>query len=679
MKSFNPCIAIGILAIAFACSPLKQGNKSFEAGEYSTAIHQYKKAVKKDDPISNYKLAEAYRHSNKLKKAEPYYKAAIDNGIEEEQAYYYYALALKTNKKEEEAKKVLEDYLANQGEQEEVVIWAQRELDNLNRMDEVRSKVSYFRVKNLETLNTPFAEYSPVYNNGFLYFTSNRDGGKTYKGTGTPFTDIYRVRTRGAKVDMETLQPLDEIINDPNINEGSITMSENGRTYIFAKANSGKANGTEDVNLYFTRYRNGRWSTPRPISVNQRDAWDSTPALSPDGTTLYFSSNRGGGYGGLDIYTATLNRRGRWVDVRNMGPEINTPGNEIFPYVGGTGVLYFSSDGHPGFGGLDLFEATRNSGKVVMENLGQPMNSAGDDFGLFLFNPSRGFFTSNRKGGMGDDDIYTFVNDDPNLKIVNYYLTGTTLTPNQTGELEPLPNTKVVLVDEEDGIIAEVFTEADGKYRFRVYPEENYYLIAEKENYFTTRIDFTTVGKSLDKSKLEEMITNVEFQQDLPLNQIVIEKPIVLNNIYYDLDKADIKPEAAKELDKLVTIMKDNPEITIELSSHTDARADHDYNMNLSQRRAESAVKYIISNGIESKRLVAKGYGETKLIIENADTELEHQQNRRTEFKVIKYNVVHEEEEDGDFEFGDEDDQTEEEDYDDTDRFFSDLDEDTEN
>ncbi|MCV9387964.1 OmpA family protein [Reichenbachiella ulvae] len=678
MKSINPRIAIGLVALFVACSPLKQGNKSFEAGEYSTAIHQYKRALKKDDPVSNYKLAEAYRHSNKIKKAEPYYKAAIDNGIEEEQAYYYYAQALKSNKKEEEAKKVLEDYLANKGEQEEVVLWAQRELDNLNRMEEVRSKVSYFRVKNLDDINTEFAEYSPVYNNGYLYFTSNRDGGKTYKGTGTPFTDIYRVRTRGAKVDIETLQPLDEIINDPNINEGSITMSENGRTYIFAKANSGKANGTEEVNLYFTRYRNGRWSEPRPISVNKREAWDSTPALSPDGTTLYFSSNREGGYGGLDIYTATLNRRGRWVDVRNMGPEINTPGNEIFPYVGGTGVLYFSSDGHPGFGGLDLFEATRNSGKVVMENLGQPMNSAGDDFGLFLFNPSRGFFTSNRKGGKGDDDIYTFVNDDPNLKIVNYYLTGTTLTPNQTGELEPLPNTKVVLVDEEDGIIAEVFTEADGKYRFRVFPEENYNLIAEKENYFTTRIDFSTIGKSLDKKKLEEMVTNVEFQQDLPLNQIVIEKPIVLNNIYYDLDKADIKPEAAKELDKLVTIMKDNPEITIELSSHTDARADHDYNMNLSQRRAESAVKYIISNGIESKRLVAKGYGETKLIIEDAETEIEHQQNRRTEFKVTKYNVVHEEEEEGDFEFGEEDKESKE-DYDDTDRFFSDLDEDTEN
>ncbi|SHJ93987.1 WD40-like Beta Propeller Repeat [Reichenbachiella agariperforans] len=674
MKKIDRYISIlswlAALAIV-SCSPLKKANKSFEAGEFSTAIHQYKKAVKPNDPTSNYALAEAYRQSNQLKKAEPYYKVAIDNNIAEEKAYYYYAQALKSNGKETEAKKILTQYL-DKGEDKDVVIWAQNELDNLNRMEEVRSMVNYFRVKSLDEINTPYAEYSPVYNNGYLYFTSNRDGGKTYKGTGTPFTDIYRARTKGAKVDIETLQALDENINTSDINEGSITLSENGRTMIFAKANSGKSSGTNEVNLYFTRYRNGKWSEARPLSINKRDAWDSCPALTADGTTLYFASNREGGYGGIDIYTAKLNRRGRWVDVRNMGAHINTPGNELFPYVGGTGVLYFASDGQPGYGGLDLFEATRGGGKEIIKNLGEPINSSSDDFGLYLFNPSRGFFTSNRKGGKGDDDIYTFVNDDPNLKIVNYYLSGSTLTPDENKKLQPLPNTKVLLVDEEDGIIDEQFTEVDGRYRFRVYSEENYYLIAEKENYFTTRIDFSTIGKSIDKSTLTEMVTNVEFKQDLPLNQIVIEKPIVLNNIYYDLNKANIKPAAAKELDKLVVIMKDNPEITIELSSHTDVRADHDYNMDLSQRRAESAVNYIISQGIEKDRIVAKGYGETKLIVEDAENEIEHQQNRRTEFKVIKYNARHVDEEEGDEEGDDED-------TDDTDRFFSDLDEDTEN
>ncbi|MGL1887550.1 MAG: OmpA family protein [Reichenbachiella sp.] len=642
---------------------MNKANKSFEQGEYSTAIYLYKKKLKKDDPVSNYQLAEAYRKSNQIKKATPYYQAAIDNDVEQENAYYYCALALKANNKEKEAKKLLEEYLKI-AEDENVRLWAQNEYDNFAILKELKSKKSFFRVKNLDSLNTEYAEYSPIYNNGFLYFTSNREGGKTYKGTGTPFTDIYRVRSKGANVNLNTLKALDENVNDPDVNEGSITISKNGNTIIFAKANNGKSSGTNDVNLYFTRYRNGTWSTARPLSINGKDSWDSTPALSPDGSTLFFSSNRDGGHGGLDIYTAKLNRRGRWVDVRNMGPQINTPGNELFPYAGGTGMLYFSSDGHPGFGGIDLFQATRTSGHVTIENLGVPINSKDDDFGLFLFNPSRGFFTSNRPGGKGDDDIYTFVNDDPNLKIVNYYLSGTTLTPDENDHLIPLSNTKVVLVDAEDGIIDETFTRVDGKYLFRVYPEENYYLIAEKDDYFTSRIDFSTIGKSLDKSKLKEMVTDVNFEIDLTLNQIVMQKPIVLNNIYYDLNKADIKEAAAAELDKLVTIMHDNPEITIELSSHTDIRADHSYNMNLSQRRAESAVNYINSKGIESKRLVAKGYGETKPIVFNAETEIEHQQNRRTEFKVIKYKKGKKEE-------GKVEDSTE---NDESDRFFSDLD-----
>lgn len=658
MTQLSKIFSFILMAILVSCSASKKANKSMEAGEYSDAIYQYEKAIKPDDPESNFQLAEAYRKSNRIQEAEPYYMAAINAGIKDESAYYYYAVALKANDDIKQANKVLEEYL-KKGQDDAIVALAERELNNLDKLPEIETRVNHFRVKNLEAINTEFAEYSPFYHAGKLYFTSNRHGGKIYKGTGTPFTDIYMVNTRGANVDLATLQELSPIVNEPNVNLGSITMSQDGNTVIFAKGNSGKSSGANDVNLYFTRYRNGNWQTPRPLSVNGQDSWDSTPSLSPDGKTLYFASNREGGFGGLDIYTASLNRRGRWVDVRNMGENINTPGNEVFPYAGGTGKLYFSSDGWPGFGGLDIFEATRAGGHVKLENLGAPINSNADDFGLFLFNPSRGFFTSNRKGGKGDDDIYTFVNDDPELRIVNYWLSGTTLTHDENDKLVPLSNTKVVLRDLEDNIIDEKFTQVDGKYRFRVYSEEEYYLVAEKEEYFTTRIDFSTVGKSADKSTLEKMITNVEFEVDLPLDQIVVDKPIVLNNIYYDLDKADIKPEAAAELDKLVTLMQDNPSINIELSSHTDVRSSHDYNMSLSQRRAQSAVNYLASQGIESRRMVAKGYGETKLIIKNADTEEQHQVNRRTEFKVTKYNKK----------FADQ----HAEDYDESDRFFDDV------
>jgi peptidoglycan-associated lipoprotein len=633
-------LLVFVFAIALgSCSSIKKAEKSFENGEYNSAIETYKKTVKPNDPNSNFKLAEAYRKSNRLDEAEPFYRASLNAGIDDETANYYYASSLKANQKFDEAKKVLESYI-NKGQDEKVVNLAERELSNIEDLTGVKEKVNYFRVKNLEAINTAAAEYSPIYSNGFLYFTSNRSGGKIYKTTGTPFTDIYKVKTKGAIVDLSTLAPLPELINDPTVNEGSIAISKDGSSVIFAKGNNGKFSGTDEVDLYFTRVRNGRWSKPRVISASRRDSWDSSPALSADGRTLYFASNRKDktAIGGVDLYTAKLNRRGRWVDVRNMGDKINTPGNEMFPFVSDDGQLYFSSDGHPGMGGLDIFISRRENGEISVENPGEPINSPKDDFGIHLFNETRGFLSSNRKGGKGDDDIYTFVNSDPNLKIVNYFLSGTTLTPDpETGELKSLSNTTVYLLDEQGEVVDEVFTQADGKYKFRVYSEENYNLLAQKENYFTTRKAFSTIGKSVDRNKLEKTITNVNFTMDLPLDQIVLDKAIVLENIYYDLDKADIRVDAALELNKLLVIMQDNPEITIELSSHTDSRATDDYNLNLSQRRATSAVDYIVSKGITKSRLEPKGYGETKLIIAEAKTEEEHQVNRRTEFKVTKY------------------------------------------
>ncbi|MEO1256471.1 MAG: OmpA family protein, partial [Bacteroidota bacterium] len=229
-------------------------------------------------------------------------------------------------------------------------------------------------------------------------------------------------------------------------------------------------------------------------------------------------------------------------------------------------------------------------------------------------------------------------NDDPDLKIVNYFLAGTTVTKDDAGQEIILPNTKVSLTADNGDVIDEAFTGADGKFQFRVYPEEHYDLIGEKTDYFTVRNDFTTKGKTVDKSTLTEFVTNVNFEAKIMMDPIVLEKAIVLDNIYYDLDKANIRSDAALVLDSLVQIMNDNPEIYIELGSHTDDRADDDYNLNLSRRRAQSAVSYIINTGVKSERITAKGYGETQLLIKNAQNEEEHQKNRRTEFKVLRYN-----------------------------------------
>ncbi|MEC8679874.1 MAG: OmpA family protein [Bacteroidota bacterium] len=622
-----------------SCVTTKNAIKDFNNAEYFNAANKFEKTLKSGDAKNNFLLAESLRKSNRLWQAEKFYRDAIKNGIDDEMAYYYLVLSLKANNNYEQADSLINNYL-KKGEDESVISLLRKEAIYINNLKNYPD-TSYYRVKNLKAINTKFAEYSPSFSNEKLYFVSNRQSEKIYSGTGTPFTDLYEIKSRGANVDINSLKKLEDNINQEKVNEGSITFSEDGTYMIFAKGNDGKSSGRNNVDLYWSRFRRGGWTNPRLLNVNTSRSWDSTPFLSKDGKTLYFASNRAKGYGGTDIYKANVNRRGRWINIQNMGPEINTSGNELFPSVTEDGRLYFSSDSHEGFGGLDIFVASRRGGKITIVNPGKPLNSRGDDFGVNPYNPTRGFFTSNREGGAGDDDIYTFVNDDPNLKIVNYTLKGTTLTPkSDTKELNVLGNSTVKLLDREGQVIEETFTDSDGNFKFIVYSDEEYILIGEKENYFSTRGEFSTIGKELDKSKLKEFITNVEYEKNLILDRIIVNKSIVLDNIYYDLDKSDIREDAAVELDKLIVILRDNPNISIELSSHTDDRASVDYNQNLSQRRAESAVSYILSKGIDDNRITARGYGESQLIILNAETEDEHQINRRTEFKVTSYEFI---------------------------------------
>ncbi len=628
-----------ILTLLSSCVTTKTALKNFNNAEYYDAATKFEKIIKEGDSQNSFLLGEALRKSNRLWQAQKYYTDAINYGYKEEIAYYYLALSLKSNNDYDKADSLISNYLGK-GKDQNVISLMRRELQYINNLKNYPD-TSYYRVKNLNAINTEFAEYSPSFSNDKLYFVSNRVSEKIYSGTGTPFTDLFEVKTRGANVDLNSLKKLDDNINNEKVNEGSITFSEDGMYMIFAKGNDGKNSGRNNVDLYWSRFRRGGWTNPRLLNVNTSRSWDSTPYLSKDGKTLYFASNRSKGYGGTDIYKANVNRRGRWINIQNLGPEINTPGNELFPSVTEDGRLYFSSDNHEGFGGLDIFVATRRGGKITILNPGKPLNSRGDDFGVNPYNPTRGFFTSNRDGGKGDDDIYTFVNDDPNLKIVNYVLKGTTLTQkNDDKELIILGNSSVKLLDKEGVVIEETFTDDNGEFEFIVYTDEEYLLIGEKENYFSTRGDFSTIGKELDKTKLKEFITNVEFEKNLILDRIIVNKSIVLDNIYYDLDKADIREDAAIELDKLVIILEDNPNISIELSSHTDDRSSVEYNQDLSQRRAESAVSYILSKGIDRSRISAKGYGESQLLILNAKTEDEHQINRRTEFKVTSYEFI---------------------------------------
>jgi peptidoglycan-associated lipoprotein len=647
------CLALLTLALLASCSADKKATKAFRLGKYQTTIELYKKklASSPDDGKANYFIAESYRLSNRIKDAEQYYAKAGGRGIPDDSVKFFLSEAQKANGKYDEARKTLQELSANASD-EKFKDRIGAHLNGIEYLEKLNERKSFYRVKNLELLNTPSAEFSPVFLNNELYFTSSRGNGKIYEATGTPFTDLYKVASRGANVDLATVTTLPAGINSENINDGCVTFSPDGKIMVFAKGNSGKRKGAEDVDLYMSRFRNGVWSEPTPLNINDPNGgWDSTPAFSPDGRTLYFSSNRKGrgrdraGYGGTDIYSAQMDTRGRFGRVRNLGPEINTAGNELFPYVAEDAKIYFSSDGHPGYGGLDLFVVKRANGKTVIENLAQPVNSNGDDFGIFLFRADRGFFTSNRDGGKGDDDIYTFVNEDPNLKVVNYYLQGVTYTPDSEGKLQILANTKVSLIDNTGDVMQDFVTGNDGKFLFRIYENENYELIGETDGYLVKRQPYSTLGKGVDPSTLKELVTNITLDTMLVLDKIELNKIFVLENIYYEFNEYFITPVAAKELNKLAQILTDNPEIKIELSSHTDSVASVEYNQDLSQKRAESAVTYLVQRGISPDRMIAKGYGELKPIARNTnpdgtDNSRGRDKNRRTEFKILEIGVI---------------------------------------
>lgn len=634
--------ALVVALLTGGCSPEKKALKNFRYGNYEAVISYYKGVLSQqpNNGKANYYIAEAYRQSNRIKLSENYYEKAGGAGINKDTVQFYLAKAKQANGKYAEAAATLEN-LQTSTEIEGLRDRAKKELTGLKQLDDLNGKQSYYRIKNLEALNSNFSEYSPAYLNGELYFTSSRSNDRIYGSTGTPFTDIFKAKTQGANVEAESVAPLPESINTPNVNVGTIAFSPDGRTMVFAKGNTGKRKGANDVDLYLSRFRNNAWTEPVQININQPDSWESTPAFSPDGRHLYFSSNRKGGYGGLDLYSAQMDSRGRFTRVRNLGPEINTPGNESFPHISENGKIYFSSDGHPGYGMLDIFVVNRLSGKTVVENLGQPVNSTSDDFGIFLFRVDRGFFTSNREGGKGDDDIYTFINDDPNLRVVNYYLQGVTYSMRPDSTKDILPDTKVTLLDSKGDIMQDYVTGNDGKFLFRVYENEKYTLIGEAEGFLVKRGQYQTVGKSVDLATLKDLITNITLDTLLVLDRLEKNKVFVLKNIYFGYDSANIRPESARELDKLVEVLNDNPEIKIEMSSHTDSVGSVEYNINLSQRRAAATVNYLIKKGIAATRLVAKGYGESKPIARNtnpdgSDNPDGRQRNRRTEFKILE-------------------------------------------
>ncbi len=642
-------LLFGIISfLAWSCSQKISGPKgaddSFELAEYDVAIVAYEKMLKDNpnDPRINYQIAESFRLSNRIKQAAGFYETAFENGFMSDSARFYYAFSLKAKEQYHDAREILNS-IVDDTENVPLANIARKEIENLNKIQEMPSD-SYYEIFTVGPINTAAAEYSPMVSNGEIYFTSNRHDTKIYKTTGTPFTDIYKAKLSGDEIDETTVEMLGDLINLPGINEGTIAFTRDGNTVVFARGNDGSKKGTKEVNLYLSRYRNGEWSEPELLALNDPNSWDSAPAFNRNGRTLYFASNRPGGIGGVDLYAASLDGNGRFSNARNLGNTINTPGNDMFPYVDDDGRLFFASNGHASYGGLDILVAVRKDGKTTITNLGVPINSSEDDFGLIYYSRTKGYFTSNRDGGQGDDDIYAFIDNSPSRKIVNYILAGRTLTPDSSTLANVvLGQVRVRLMDTEDNVLDETTSNENGGFEFQVDGETEYLIIGDKPDFFTTRINYSTVGESIPAEQLIEEITTKNFQTELVMDRIILEKAIVVENIYYGFDSSNIRADAAVELDKLARFLQDNPQIKIELGSHTDNFGNDDYNLGLSQQRAESAVSYIISKGVDENRIRARGYGETRPIAANtnadgSDNPEGRQRNRRTEIKVFEYN-----------------------------------------
>ncbi len=398
-------------------------------------------------------------------------------------------------------------------------------------------------------------------------------------------------------------------------------------------------NANTGVEIYTSQRSDAKWSAPVKLEITA-DTLSSYghPAVSPDGNWLYFTSDMPGGSGGRDIWR--INLKERVGSLENLGEWINTPGDEMFPYVRTDSVLYFASDGHPGYGGLDIFRAElTKSGGWSVTNMGRPINSAGDDFGITFGEGESGFFSSNRGDGKGYDHIYSF--ELPDLKII---ISGWVVDKDD----EPVPNAIIRIVG-NDGSNQKQVAKTDGSFSFPLQRGVSYVMLAGAKGYLNQKQEFTA----------DDAEEDAEYGVDFVLASI--NKPQVVDNIFYDFDKATLRPESKQSLDELAQVLRDNPNVTIEMASHTDRKGSDEYNLNLSSRRAQSVIEYLISVGIASDRLQSQGYGESRpkmvtkrinkeypqfdegvtlsedfiLTLSPEDQEAADQINRRTEFQVL--------------------------------------------
>lgn len=657
MHYFTKLTLLAILAIAIFPLPVEAQKKqkdsraqaAFEAGEYYAAIDLYKNVYNKVDREQKtaifFKVGECYRILGDARSAILWYKKAVREDYQDPVIFLRYGQMLLINEKYEEAEEEFKKYQELVPDDprggigiescEAAIVW--------------RENPTGYIIENMRDFNSRQRDFGPAYVNEAytqVLFTSTREdatGNETHGATGQNFADIF-----GSSMDRKGKWSVPVPVESLNseFEDGTPCISPDFSTLYFTRCKKGK-NQQLGCQVYKSVYDGSVWGEPVSVFEEFGDSITTAhPAISPDGGTIYFVSDMPGGLGENDIWKVT-SEGGGWSDPENLGEEINTPGNELYPFLHADGTLYFSSDSRVGLGGLDIYKAVKDeTGGWILENMKPPINSPEDDFGIvFEGNVERGFFSSSRKG-RGNDELFSFV-----LPPLEFAVNGV-VKDERTDQI--LPGSTVKSVG-SDGITVESTTGDEGTFRFMLKPGTDYVFIASQPGYLNGKERESTRG--LDQSR--------EF--DVTIYLASIQQVIEIPNIFYDFAKWDLRPESMVSLDNLVETLNDNPNVTIELMSHTDSRGTPADNEELSQKRAQSVVDYLISKGIAADRLQARGYGESQPIVvddkvsaeypfleieevltEGFINQLEspelqekaHQVNRRTEFRVLTTDYI---------------------------------------
>ena len=656
-KAVYIIVCLLLTAVAAGCSTpkLSEADAQFQRGEYYDASVTYKKVYnklrkKEERPQRGevaFKMGRCYRLLNMSARASAAFQNALRYEYPDSTTHFMLAQALHADGKYAAALRSYDKYLEFCPDDSLAINCA----EGCRTAQEIRARGSRYVVKQAKLFNSRRADFCPMYLGADcdqIYYTSTTEkatGDKKSEITGMKNADVFFSK-KNEKGEWERPEPVEGELNT-EFDEGIVAFSPDAQTMYLTKARR-ELNAPTSVEIYTSTRSDAKWSAPVKFEITADTlSTFGHPAVSPDGEYLYFVSDMPGGYGGKDIWRISLKeRQGSLV---NLGPDINTEGNDDFPYVRSDGSLYFSSDGHPGMGGLDIFRATAVGYPADLrwkvENMGFPINSAGDDFGITFGKGEDGFFSSNRGDARGYDHIYSFEYDPVRITIEGLVM---------DKDEEPVKNAIIRIVG-NDGSNQKEVARDDGSFSFALQRGVKYVMLAGAKGYLNQKQEFAS------DSTMEDANYWVEFI--LPS----ISKPSVVENIFYDYDKADLRPESKTALNELIAVLHDNPNVTIEMASHTDRWGSDAYNINLSERRAKSVVDYLVENGISRDRLQPHGYGKsrpktvTKRIarlypqfkegdilteefiktLSEEDQQAADQINRRTEFSVLSltYNM----------------------------------------